>query len=333
VVFVLSRYEHVAAALRDHGTYSSWYGNDRTARHVDALASMDPPDHTRIRRAGAVPFARASTGAFVGIVDAAVARACGRLAQSDRRVDAVRVFAKAAPIEVLARVIGVAPVSLDAALDRPGPLRWSLARAALDAADGSAGPVATAVASARQAGALSDDEAVSFIVMVATAAFETTRDLLAELILLLAEQPEVLQQLRDDADLAEPAVEELLRWFSPVQAVHRTTRRPVTVDGVDIPEGSRVRLVIASANRDASIWPDADRLRLDRYTSPAADHLAFGAGAHRCLGAALARLIIGVALRRLPSAVSRVELAGEVVRRGGVMSRAPQLLPVVVTAP
>jgi cytochrome P450 PksS len=151
--------------------------------------------------------------------------------------------------------------------------------------------------------------------------------------LALLEHPDQLRRLRDHPDLIKPAVEELLRYSSPVEtASERYTREDVTVAGATIPRGSLVFAVIASANRDEQQFPDPDTLDLTREPNR---HLSFGLGSHFCLGAALARLegqiAINTLLRRIPDL--RLSVAPQELRwRRGLVLRGLEALPVRIGA-
>ena len=285
--------------------FSSWYGNDRARRHVDALPSIDPPEHSRVRRVVAAPFLPRASRSYEALVDDVVERACVRLSGTPRRVDAIRSFANVVPIEVLAAVLGMNGRSLAAAADRAGPYKWSLFSRALHAGSGQ---VLRGLRMAVAVGDLAEHEAVSFLVLLLTAAVETTRDLFGELLLLAARRPDVWHRLADAEPEGAPAItEELLRWISPLQAVYRTTTVAVEVGEVEIPARASAVLLIGSANRDAHQWPTADRLDLDRFAEGrTVDHLAFGFGPHRCLGATLARLQIAAVVRSVAPCGGRV---------------------------
>jgi len=328
-LWLISRYEDVAAAGRDAERFSSWFGNDRGRRHVDALPSIDPPEHTRIRRAVAAPFLPRATTGYEDVVERVVERACARLGGTRRRIDAIRSFAGVVPVEVLAAVLDMEARSLAAAADSAGPYKWSLFARALQTGSGE---VLSGLRAAVAAGGVAEREAVSFLVLLLTAAVETTRDLFGELLLLAARRPEVWEDLAAAPPDAAPAItEELLRWVSPLQAVYRTTTVAVEVAAAEIPAGASVMLLIGSANRDERHWLGADRLDLGRFADGRAnDHLAFGFGPHHCLGAALARLQIAAVVRALPRDVAGFEIDGDVARRTSPMVRGVLTLPVRV---
>jgi cytochrome P450 len=174
---------------------------------------------------------------------------------------------------------------------------------------------------------LDDDELVAQVVLLYVAGHETTVNLIANGTLALLNHPDQLALLREQPDLAGNAVEELLRFDSPVQFSRRITLAPYEVDGRTIPQGSFVMAGLGAANRDEEQWgPDADQLRIDR--PEARSHLSFGAGVHHCLGAALARLEGRIAIQRLAERFPRLALDGEVQWNGRINLRGPSTLPV-----
>ncbi|HEY3553083.1 MAG TPA: cytochrome P450, partial [Solirubrobacterales bacterium] len=132
-------------------------------------------------------------------------------------------------------------------------------------------------------------------------------------------------------DLAANAVEEFLRYDSPVQQTRRITTSPYELAGKEIPAGTFVLACLASANRDERFFgPDADALRLDR--PEARSQVSFGAGPHHCLGAALARLEGQVAVSRLVQRFPKLGFAGDLEWNGRINLRGPSKFPVTVDA-
>jgi len=129
------------------------------------------------------------------------------------------------------------------------------------------------------------------------AGFETTVNLIGNGIVLLLEHPQQLLQLRDNPGLWPAAVEEILRFESPLQMVVRTARCDVEIAGGRIGAGEMIALLLGGANRDPRVFTDPGRFDITRPN--ARDHLAFGSGIHGCLGAALARIEGAIALRAL----------------------------------
>jgi cytochrome P450 len=135
---------------------------------------------------------------------------------------------------------------------------------------------------------LSDMDIVGFNILLLIAGNETTTNLLCNLLHYLAEHPETWEELRCDPSLADAAIEEILRYDSPVHWVSRKATVDTTIHGQPIRSGETVYAVLGSANRDAGHYPNADIFRLDRQKS--ADHHSFGHGIHFCIGAPLGRL-------------------------------------------
>lgn len=176
---------------------------------------------------------------------------------------------------------------------------------------------------------LSEDELLAMVFILIVAGHETTVNLIGSGMLALLENPDQLALLRQDPALIKNAIEELLRYVSPVEtATERYAREDVTLHGVTIPKGDMVLAVIASANRDEQHFPDPDRLDITRESTKP---LAFGQGLHYCIGAPLARLegriAIGALIERWPSL--RLEVAPRALRwRPGLTVRGLESLPV-----
>jgi hypothetical protein len=173
--------------------------------------------------------------------------------------------------------------------------------------------------------ALSLDELVSNAILLLGAGHETTTNLLANGTLALLRHRGELERLRAEPALARSAVEELLRFDSPVQMTARLPGEDLEIRGQQIPAGQEVNLILAAANRDPAQFEDPDRLDLGRSENR---HLAFGQGAHFCLGAPLARLEGQVAFERLVKRFPRLDLTGEKLRwKPGMVLRGLKALP------
>jgi hypothetical protein len=150
----------------------------------------------------------------------------------------------------------------------------------------------------------SDEEIFWASLQLITAGFETTSSATGNAVVLLCSNPEERRKLESDPSLIDGAVEEILRYRSPLEGLFRTTTADVEVGGCPIPKGAKVRVVWASANRDDTQFSDADRFVVDRDPAELRKHVAFGLGPHACVGAALARAELRIALatllRRLP---------------------------------
>ena len=154
----------------------------------------------------------------------------------------------------------------------------------------------------RNSGQLTTEELLDIGLLLIVAGNETTTDLIGNATLLLANDLHIQEYIRNKPHLVEPFIEEVLRYDSPVQRRLRIATRPVKIGDVTITTGSRVEVLIGSANRDPDIFPDANQFRFDRQPNR---HLAFGAGSHFCLGAQFARLescaALGAMIRKLPT--------------------------------
>ncbi len=153
--------------------------------------------------------------------------------------------------------------------------------------------------------ALSDLELYLFFSLLFSAGAETTRNAVAGGLLALAEHPQQLQALRGDAGKLPTAVEEMVRWTSPSPSKRRTATRDVTLGGQSIEAGQKVQIWEGSANRDPSVFDNADGFDIGRNPNP---HLGFGQGVHYCLGANLARLELRVLFEELLSRFSGVRV-------------------------
>jgi cytochrome P450 len=157
--------------------------------------------------------------------------------------------------------------------------------------------------------AMSDLELYLFFSLLFSAGAETTRNAVAGGLLALANHPEQLRELREDLDTLPTAVEEMVRWTSPSPSKRRTATRDVTVGGASIGAGQKVQIWEGSANRDASVFDDADEFDIARKPNP---HLGFGQGVHYCLGANLARLELRVLFEELLSRFGTVQVVRDV---------------------
>ena len=159
---------------------------------------------------------------------------------------------------------------------------------------------------------LNEAELAMFLIQLLVAGNETTRNLISGGLVALAENPAQWAALQADRSLIPSAIEELLRWTTPVISFMRTATTTATIRDVEVAAGYPVLLVYASANRDEEVFgPDAGELRIDRHPNP---HVSFGFGPHFCLGAALARLEGRVVLDELLDRFDSVALAGAVER-------------------
>lgn len=160
------------------------------------------------------------------------------------------------------------------------------------------------------------------------AGHETTTSLLGLMLYRLLERPEIFAQLRADPTLLDAAIEEALRFDSPVQGLFRTNPLACPVHGETIPANTKTQLLYASANRDPARFTDPDEFRVDRDVDESRRHLAFGWGIHFCIGAPLARMETRVTFRRILERMHDVELIGPPVRNDSFVLHGLTSLPI-----
>ncbi|MDT5245504.1 MAG: hypothetical protein QOD36_2880 [Mycobacterium sp.] len=169
--------------------------------------------------------------------------------------------------------------------------------------------LASAIANGRVDGEpLSDVDTASYYVIVVSAGHDTTKDAISGGLLALIENPDELTRLRDNMDLMPTAVEEMIRWTTPVKEFMRTAAEDTTVRGVPIAKGESVYLAYVSGNRDEEVFDEPFRFDVSRDPNK---HVAFGYGVHFCLGAALARMEMNSLYSELIPRLESIELAGE----------------------
>lgn len=326
-MWMVTRYADVRAALANPDLGKDIHAARRLFAPVDlAVAGLDfgselsahmlntdPPDHTRLRKLVAKAFTVRRVERMRPRVEAIAEDLLDGLAGA-REVDLLAEFAFPLPITVICELLGVPE------MDRAAFREWSTgivtatSPEALGAAAGAMVDYLTrlvgakretpeddllsALVQARDEGdRLDGTELVSMAFLLLVAGHETTVNLLGNGLLALHRAPEQLAALRADPGLVPAAVEELLRFDGPVNlATVRFTHRDTVIGSARVPAGRFVLLSLGSANRDPERFADADELRLAR---DATGHLAFGHGAHHCLGAPLARMEIEVALTAL----------------------------------
>ncbi len=332
-VWMLARHRDVTAAARAHDALSSSSGILLRSAPLPTVVTTDHPDHERLRRITAPAFTPSAIRRLEDDLGEFVAPGVEALARGDV-VDMVPALTVPLPVSAIAMLLGV-----DRARWRDFRL-WShdvttffAARSLSDLAVYTTRALPNILAlrnllmdEMRTRGTDSDDilgrlrqglrdgdmtvfEALAAAMLLLVAGNETTTNLLGILLVELARDPDLYTRLRDNRDLIPAAVEEALRWGSPVQWVARTTLVPYEVDGVMIPARSRVVLFFAGANRDPDRFVDPDRFDVERKP---VGHTGFGHGTHFCMGAHLARLEVKVALEKLFDRFERLELAGPV---------------------
>jgi 4-methoxybenzoate monooxygenase (O-demethylating) len=337
-IFGLARFAEVDAALRDWQSFCSSAGvglsdfrKDKPWRVPSLILEADPPLHARTRavlaRTMSPGVARELRLSFAQEAEALVERLVGQ-----GEFDGVRDLAEVYPVKVFPDALGLPPgdrenllpygrmvfngfgprnAHFEEAMANAKPvLEWIAAKCRREslAPTGMGAVVYAAV----DAGELTAEEAPLLVRSFLSAGVDTTVNGLGNALFAFATNPEQWRRLRDDPALLRGAFEEVLRYESPVQGFYRTTTEPVQVDDVEIPEGEKVYLSFGGANRDPRRWQDPDRFDISRK---AGGHVGFGYGVHGCVGQLIARLEAEVVLSALARRVTRLELAGEPVRR------------------
>lgn len=345
--FVKDRLNALVPGQSDRQPWMPAFAKPLTRNMLD----VDEPDHTRLRalvnRAFTPRRVEQIRDRIESLAEDLVAAVRGR-----ERFDLIGAIAQPIPTTIIAEMLGV-PVE-----DRHKFSRWSRRIVSADssaaamllalpnfwfflryirrlvlvrrreARDDMLGALVQAEADGER---LNEDELVAMVFLLLVAGHETTVNLIGNGVLALMEHPEQMEMLRSDPSLIKPAIEELLRYGSPLKtATERYAREEVTLAGVTIPRGSLVFAVIASANRDERQFTDPDTLDITREPNR---HLSFGTGAHFCLGASLARMegqiVIAALLRNITR--WRLAVAPRSLRwRRGFVLRGLEAMPVAV---
>ena len=326
---------------------------DRADRGTRSMLSRDPPDHTRLRKLVTKAFTPRVIEDLRPRIQALVDEMLDA-AESRGEIDLIADFAFPLPFAVISEMLGVPASDGGQLREWSGLIVRSLEplvdpdtiRAIADASDKmfehvselivrqrkepSDGLLSALIAAEEHGDVLSDDELVEQVTLLYIAGHETTVNLIGNGVLALLRDRDQLARLCDDGSLTPGAVEELLRFDSPVQMTRRITLADVEIGGKTIEKGAFCALVLASANRDPNHFGE-DSERLDVTRAAAHQHLSFGGGSHYCLGAALARLegevAIGSLIRRFPN----LDFAGDPTWNGRLNLRGLERFPVAVS--
>lgn len=354
-VYGMARYADVMAALKDFDTFCSGrggtmidYAKAEGWRKPSLLVENDPPQHSSLRklmdRIVALRSLNREEPAWMDEARALVSKVAAR-----RHIDAVPDLAEAYPMTVFPELIGVSPEGREQMLVYSSALFNSLApgterfrKAAAEAApaiewvtnackranlapDGWGMQVFDAV----DQGLITEDEGETLVRSFVSAGVDTTVNGIAGLVHAFAVNPGQWQLLRRDPSLVRRAVEEGMRYCSPVRGLFRTTTRAVEVDGTWIPEGQKVLLFLGAANRDPRRWENGDSFDISRSCS---GQVAFGFGIHQCLGQMVARRETELVLKALVEQVAEIHLTGEPMPNMSNAVQGLQSLPVELIA-
>ena len=351
--WVLSRYDDVAMVSKDTDTFSCWENsviwvdlkqNEMAiAAQRAGLMGMDPPQHTQFRRLVQSGFTPRAIAALEPHIREQAAHVVGELAQRDGAEFVFEVAAEL-PMILLCEMMGVPQerrseymtlgnatasfefnesfvedqINLFLLLD-------DIVKTCQDAPDDTL--ISKYVHGEVDGRSLTPDEITQFFQTLSIAGHETTRNTTAHFVRLMDEHPDQRALLLEDLEGRLPnAIEEVLRFSPPVMQFCRTATSDVTIRGVDVPAGDKIYMSYLSANRDEDVFDDPNTFDILR---PNADkHLAFGTGAHFCLGASLARLQLRCVLGELYTQIPEISLAGDPTPMYSVWFNALDAMPV-----
>jgi hypothetical protein len=315
------------------------------------LLQMDEPEHTDYRAVAQPSLSPAALAAMEPWLESWADRIVSRIAGCPATFDFTKEIAVPFSIRGIMRLLGLPEADDDLILK----LSWGLVgpedpvrrladhpttaicRAGLGfqsyfdpvAAERRACPrhdLSSVIATAEvQGGPMPDYERFSYYTMLATGGHDTIAFCLSGGMHALIEHPDQLARLRADPDLIDTAIEEMLRWTTPGRHIVRTATEDVELSGQTIKAGEAVALFFNSANRDETVFADANQFRIDRRPNP---HLAFGLGRHHCIGAHMARLEMRALLKTLLPRLESAELAAPPRRTASIMVSGIASLPI-----
>ncbi len=338
--WALTRYDDVDELLRDHRRFGN-EGRDYGYLDYVTLLDLDPPDHTRLRSLVSKAFTRRTVADLESRIQRIVDERLDAVADRNQ-FDLIEALAYPLPMIVIAEMLGVPARDMerfeawskDIALVVEPVLRGREIRRARKASDElfeyfegiieqrqrePQGDLISALLSAEEAGdQLSRDEMLGTLVLLLVAGNETTRNLIGNGTLALLKNPDQLQRLAEDPSLLDSAIEELLRYDSPVQLDSRMAREDVVLGGKRIRAGQQVIAVLGAANRDPAAFDQPETLDIGRREK---NHLAFGRGIHYCLGSSLAILEGRIAFTSILERYASIRLVAEPAVRNQIVLR------------
>lgn len=327
-MFILTRFDDVLNALDDSITFTSARGVMMNDRMNDTLRGIvlcsDDPEHAAMRKVLIAPLLPRELKALTeritdeaeGLVDRLVAKG---------RFDAATEFAQYLPITIVSELVGLPDAGRERMLDWAsanfdcfGPMNQRtldafptveemVGYAFTECVPGKLKPGgwAARIWDAAERGEIRHEQCPIMMNDYMGPSLDTTIFATSAAIMLLANNPDQWDVLRENPSIIPNAVNEIIRMESPIQNFSRVVTRDVAIDGVILPAGSRVIMSYGAANRDPRKWEDPDRFDVRRR---AMDHLGFGHGVHQCLGNNLARMEIAALLTALAKRVKRIEL-------------------------
>jgi cytochrome P450 len=335
--------------LHDEETSADAFGMG-SVEDLRILIAIDPPDHVRLRRLLSRPFTPKVIGLHENWMRPLCEECFAEFLAADANGDAdwVRDFTWPFPVLVIGQLMGI-PASrredfkrwsddligtfvggtvpsesrLEGLLEMAAFFGETIERRRLEPGEDLISMLIHRTEADEDP--LTADELVMFCVLLLVAGNETTTNLLSNVMKVVANDVGLLRSLREAPDLISGAVEEALRYESPVQAIPRGTTRPTELGGTSLPEGSILLAYMGAANRDERHYGDPDRFDVHRNPT---DHLGFGSGIHLCLGAPLARLEARIAMETLTRYVLDIEMTAPPIPTGGLLLRGASSMPV-----
>lgn len=318
----------------------------------DSMLGADAPKHTRVRRTHSRWFTPKAVKTWTDITRAEVDARLGAVAAGPRTFDAVHDLAFPVTFATISHLLGVPDTDGARVRQATYDIGKSLGLAPTEeeaagtaaAFDWFVGHIEGLIADKRRRpgdglldaflafedeGTMSHDEVIASTTLLFAVGHLDITYLIAHGIELMAERPEIFDAYRNRPELREAIVNETLRLDTPEQFVVRTTTQPITVAGVDIPEGEVLVLFIGAGNRDPLVFAEPDTFRLDRDVD-LSKHLAFGGGIHGCAGQVLARAEAHVVFAALTERFTALELAGPVAHDHSDFIRSITALPITV---
>ncbi|MDR5804838.1 cytochrome P450 [Caballeronia sp. LZ001] len=337
-LYALTRHADIRALWQDPTSATANYGQMPEFTQEPGLRN-DPPEHTIFRNLVNPYFSIAAVKRMTGVYETTANRLIDKMTADRSEADFCADFCAQYPISVAAGTLGVDASRYDdfhswASEISNGNSTFDMARVEAaksqifdyfrtllavrrqrlaDATDNEREDLlAHLVLAVHPEGRpFHDDELLQLLLLLLIGATDTTAGLLGGCMTRLLQEPDLLQAARNQPELGEIALEESLRFDPPVMATWRTTAKPLTIAGVDIPAGVKIAGYYACANRDPAIFDDPDTFRLDRPLSTIKRHMAFGFGIHHCLGSHLARLDARVALQVVLNRLPKLRLNGK----------------------
>jgi cytochrome P450 len=358
-VTLVARYADVIAVLRDYETFSSERpeipGRELTDpfRGAPTIETADPPVHTRLRRLAAKAFTPSRISAMEPRIRAIAAELLS-LTPTTGELEAIRTFADPLPVRVIAEMLGVPD-------DRQHQFKeWSDAIiASIAVLPGSPPPpgsveasdalreffteeifrrrrtpgddlISVLVGAHDEREALNAEELLAFVILLLIAGNETTTNLIGNGLLALGRNPDQMARLRREPQLMASAVEEIIRYDSPVHSTVRVARKDTNIGGTNVAARSIVMVLLSAANHDPLQFDEPDRFDIARQPNA---HVGFGEGIHFCIGAPLSRLEASIAFEMLLARFPGLRLGDPEPRltyKGALSMRGVSSLPMLI---